>query len=137
MASRDWKEVYRRVKSKPVFMKEGRPSSALFKDSKGVSVDRDAGRSLNDIIVDEERLHALYNVGMTEEEVKEKGEELKAIISLTDEQCDSVEVCVIPDPIAGENENHAVIQKSKTEIQLSKSQARNLAKMSTIVKNYA
>ncbi len=51
MASRDWKEVYRRVKSKPVFMKEGRPSSALFKDSKGVSVDRDAGRNLNDIIV--------------------------------------------------------------------------------------
>ena len=96
MASRDWKEVYRRVKSKPVFMKEGRPSSALFKDSKGVSVDRD-----------------------------------------TDEQCDSVEVCVIPDPIVGENENHAVIQKSKTEIRLSKSQARNLAKMSTIIKDYA
>ena len=66
MASRDWKEVYRRVKSKPVFMKEGRPSSALFKDSKGVSVDRDAGRNLNDIIVDEERLHALYNGGMNE-----------------------------------------------------------------------
>lgn len=137
MANRDWKEVYRRVKSKPVFMKDGRPSSALFKDSKGVSVNRDAGRSLSDIIVDEERLHALYNVGMTEEEVKEKGEELKAIISLTDEQCDSVKVCVIPDPIDGENENHAVIQKSKTEIQLSKSQARNLAKISTIVKNYA
>ena len=51
-----------------------------------------------------------------EEEIKEKGAELKAIMSLTDEQCDSVEVCVIPDPIAGENENHAVIQKSKTEI---------------------
>lgn len=137
MASRDWKEVYRRVKSKPVFMKEGRPSSALFKDSKGVSVDRDTGRSLQDIIVDEERLHALYNDGMTLEEIKEKGEELKAIISLTDEQCDSVEVCVIPDPIVGENENHAVIQKSKTEIRLSKSQARNLAKMSTIIKDYA
>jgi len=89
------------------------------------------------LLLDEERLHALYNGGMNEEEIKEKGEELKAIISLTDEQCDSVEVCVIPDPIAGENENHAVIQKSKTEIQLSKSQARNLAKMSTIVKNYA
>lgn len=137
MVNRDWKEVYRRVKSKPVFMKDGRPSSALFKDSKGVSVDRDAGRSLEDIIADEERLHALYNAGMTEEEIKEKGEELKAIIFLTDEQCDSVEVCVIPDPIDGENDNHAVIQKSETEIQLSKSQARNLAKMSTIVKNYA
>lgn len=137
MVSRDWKEIYRRVKSKPVFMKDGRPSSALFKDSKGVSVDRDAGRNLDDIIVDEERLHAFYNAKMTEEEVKEKGEELKAIISLTDEQCDSIEVCVIPDPINGENENHAIIQKSETEIQLSKSQARNLAKMATIVKSYA
>lgn len=118
-------------------MKDGRPSSALFKDSKGVSVDRDAGRRLEDIIVDEERLHALYNAGMSDEEIKEKGEKLKAIVSLTDEQCDAVKVCVIPDPIEGENENHALIQKSETEIQLSKSQARNLAKMATIVKSYA
>lgn len=58
MAEKDWTEIYRRVKSKPIFMKDGRPSSALFKDSKGVSVDRDGGRGLDEIIMDEERLHA-------------------------------------------------------------------------------
>lgn len=137
MAEKDWKEIYRRVKSKPIFMKDGRPSSALFKDSKGVSVDRDAGRTIDDIIADEERLHSLYNAGLTDEEIKEKGEELKAIIGLTYEQCDSVEACVIPDPIHGENEYHALLQKSETEIQLSKSQAKSLAKVAIVIKSYA
>ena len=136
MVDKDWKAIYRRVKSKPVFMKDGRPSSALFKDSKGVSVDRDAGRTIDEIIIDEERLHALYNKGMTDDEIREKGEELRAIIALTNEQCEFVDVCVIPDPIKDENEFHALIQKSETEIQLSKSQARNLAKMATIIKSY-
>lgn len=137
MAERDWKEIYRRVKSKPVFMKDGRPSSALFKDSKGVSVNRDAGRTIDDIISDEERLHSLYNANLTDEKIKEKGEELRAIIGLTREQCDSVEVCVIPDPIYGENEYHALLQKSETEIPLSKSQAKSLAKAARVIKNYA
>lgn len=137
MPERDWKGIYRRVKNKPIFMKDGRPSSALFKDSKGVSVDRDAGRKIDDIITDEERLHSLYNEGLTDDEIKEKGEELKAIIELTCNQCDSVEACVIPDPIHGENEYHALLQKSETEIQLSKSQAKSLAKLATIIKSYA
>lgn len=136
MAERDWIAIYRRVKSKPIFMKDGRPSSALFKDSKGVSVDRDAGRKIEDIIIDEERLHALYTSKLSDVEIKERGEELKAIIQLTDVQCESVEACVIPDPIHGENEYHALLQKSETEIQLSKSQAKRLAKLATIVKNY-
>lgn len=137
MAERDWKAIYRRVKSKPILMKDGRPSSALFKDSKGVSVDRDAGREINDIISDEERLHSLYTNGLSDEEIRERGEELKAIIELTDSQCDSVDACVLPDPINGENEYHALLQKSETEIQLSKSQAKTLAKSATIIKNYA
>lgn len=137
MPEKDWKEIYRRVKSKPVFMKDGRPSSALFKDSKGVSVDRDAGRTIDDIIADEERLHSLYNDGLTDDEIEERGEKLKAIIELTSDQCDSVEVCVIPDPIYGENEYHALIQKSETEILLSKSQAKSLAKLATLIKRYA
>lgn len=137
MAERDWKAIYRRVKSKPIFMKDGRPSSALFKDSKGVSVDRDAGREINDIISDEERLHSLYTNGLSDEEIRERGEKLKAIIELTDSQCDSVDACVLPDPINGENEYHALLQKSETEIQLSKSQAKILAKSATIIKNYA
>ena len=68
--------------------------------------------------------------------MRERGEELKAIIQLTDSQCDSVKVCVIPDPIDGENEYHALLQKSETEIQLSKSQAKTLAKLAIVVKNY-
>ena len=55
---------------------------------------------------------------------------------VTDSQCDSVKVCVIPDPIDGENEYLALLQKSETEIQLSKSQAKTLAKLAIGVKNY-
>ena len=55
MLERDWSAIYRRVKSKPIFMKEGRPSSALFKDSKGVSVDRDGSREICSIIAAEAR----------------------------------------------------------------------------------
>ena len=69
-------------------MKDGRPSSALFKDSHGVSVDKDMGRNEKDIISDEERLHRFYNQGLTEEEIRQNGEELRAIISLSDESCD-------------------------------------------------
>lgn len=136
MLEKDWITIYRRVKSKPIFMKDDRPSSALFKDSKGVSVNKDAGRKVDDIISDEERLHALYINGLSDEEIKEQGEELKAIIQLTNVQCDSVGACVIDDPIHGENEYHALLQKSETEIQLSKGQAKSLAKMATIVKSY-
>lgn len=137
MLERDWSAIYRRVKSKPIFMKEGRPSSALFKDSKGVLVNRDGSREICDIIADEERLHSLYTNELSDVEIRERGEELKAIIRLTDSQCDSVAVCVVPDPINGENEYHALLQKSETEIQLSKSQAKTLARLATVIKNYA
>ena len=93
MDERDWTTIYRSVKRKPVFMKEGRPSSALFKDSFGVSVDRDMGRALKDIIEDEERFHNYYNRNLTEEEIKQNGEGLRAIISLTDENCDEAGGC--------------------------------------------
>ena len=141
MVKRDWVAIYRRVKSKPIFMKDGRPSSALFKDSKGVSVDRDAGREMDDIISHEEYLHKeylndRYINGLSDEEIKERGEALIAIVQLTDVQCDAVEACVIPAPIPGENEYHALLQKSETEIQLSKSQAKKLAKSATIIKSY-
>lgn len=77
MIEKNWKEVYRRVKSKPVFMNNEQLSSALFKDSKGVSVNYDAGRDINEIIEDEERLHKLYNSNLTDEEIIEKGGSFK------------------------------------------------------------
>lgn len=136
MDERDWTTIYRRVKRKPIFMKDDCPSSALFKDSFGVSVDRDMGRALKDIIEDEERLHNYYNRDLAEEEIKQRGEGLRAIISLTDENCDEVGVCVLADPIEGENPYHALLQKSETEVLLTKGQARALAKAAKIVKSY-
>ncbi len=136
MNEQDWEKIFRRIKCKPQFMKNGRPTSALFKDSHGVSVNRDCGREINDIIADEERLHRLYNANLTVRQIEEHGEGLKAIISLTHEQCDSEEVCVIPDPIDGENAYHALLQKSATEVVLSSGQARRLAKMAVIEKTY-
>lgn len=118
-------------------MKDGRPSSALFKDSHGVSVDKDMGRNEKDIISDEERLHRFYNQGLTEEEIRQNGEELRAIISLSDESCDLAGACVLSDPIAGENLYHALLQKSENEILLTKAQARILERAAVIVKTYS
>lgn len=43
--------LYRAIKrSKPDWLESGKPTSAMFKDQKGNSVDRDAQRKLDDII---------------------------------------------------------------------------------------
>lgn len=127
----DWKELYRRVKNKPQFMYNDRPSSALFKDSKGVSVNRDGNRNKDEIIADEKRLYKLYNKNLEDETNK-----LRAIISLRDIDCISANVYVLPDPIEGENPFHALIQKSETEIVLGKSQAKQLAKAAKFVEKF-
>ena len=133
MVDKSWEKIYRRVTSKPIFLKDGKPTSALFKDSNGVSVDYEDNRKTDEVIADEERLHKLHNEGVSEAE----GGKLKAIISLTCEQCDNEEVCVTPDPIEGENLHHAIITKTETEVELSKGQAKRLARNSVIVKAYA
>ena len=53
----DAEMLYRSVPDKPNMWKPefNRPSSALFKDSKGVSVDRDGGRSIEEIIANFDR----------------------------------------------------------------------------------
>ena len=136
MDKKDWKTIYRRVKSKPIFIKDGKPTSAIFKDSHGVSVNKDANRDLSVIIQEEERLHKFYNRNLTESDIKQKGEELRAIVSLTDEDCDAVGAYLLSDPIEEENPYHALLQKSETEIQLTKGQAKSLAKKAYIVKSY-
>ncbi len=136
MHEKDWKEIYRRVRSKPIFMHNGRPSSALFKDSQGVSVNIDGGRTQEEIIMDEERLHRLYNQELTQEEIERNEGELCAIISLRKEQCESANVCVIMDPIEGENIYHALIQRSETEITLTRGQAKMLAREALVIKEY-
>lgn len=131
-----WNYVYRRVKNKPIYIKDNGFTSALFKDSQGVSVNVDAGRTEKEVIEDEECLHNYYNRNLSNEEIVERGENLIAILSLSKTQCEQANVYVKSDPIEGENENHALIQKTKDEIKLTKTQARQLAKMATIVKKY-
>ena len=47
--------VFRRIRNLPMYIKEdGTISSAIYSDSKGVSVNIDAGRDISDIIEDEE-----------------------------------------------------------------------------------
>lgn len=130
--SRECKFMVRRIRNKPIFFKDGRPSSALFKDSKGVSVDKDAGRTKEEIIKEEEKLHKFYNSknGIIEDE-----KQLKAIISVEKEVCDNLEVQIIDSPLV-ENKYHALLQKSETIVELTKGQAKALAKSAEVLKEY-
>lgn len=104
--------LYRAVKPIPVYWKDGRITSALFKDSKGVSVDRDGGRSSENIISN-------FVTRMGDKNVK-------AIAILKAEQCFNNEMIVIPSPVQ-DNKYHAEIHCSETKVELSKKQARALA----------
>lgn len=105
--------LYRAVKPKPVFWKEGgRVTSALFKDSKGVSVDRDGGRSTEEVISN-------FITKMGEENVV-------ATAFLSAQECFDIDAVVLPKPIDG-NEYHAEIHHSETQIELTKKQAKALA----------
>lgn len=130
--SRECKFVVRRIRNKPIFFKDGRPSSALFKDSKGVSVDKDEGRTKEEIIKEEENLHKFYN--STNDSI-ENEMQLKAIISVTKETCDNHAVQIIDSPLE-ENKHHALLQKSETIVELTKGQAKALAKSAEVLKEY-
>jgi hypothetical protein len=131
----DDETFYRRVRSNPNMFKDGRPTSALFKDSKGVSVDVKNGRILTEVFLDEERLHEESLQG--NERAIESPElfRLKAIVSLDMKLCKEKEVCVIPDEQPG-NPYHALIQRSEDVIELTKPQARALARGAKIEKLY-
>lgn len=104
--------------------KEDRPSSALFYDSKGVSIDRRNHRTEDDLIKDEERLHDLYS--------KEK---LKAIISVEKEFCDSLDVKVKSTPDEN-NPYHCILYRNEGKNELTNSQRRKLSKNCEIIKRY-
>ena len=82
----DWLYVIRRVRNKPAFIKNGGVSSALFKDSKGVSVNKDHRRTEEEIIEDEIRLHNFYNPENTSDFYSNE-KKLKAIVSIDKEIC--------------------------------------------------
>ena len=115
----DSEVLYRAVVNKPDFWKKdtGGPSSALFKDSKGCSVDRDGGRS-------DEELIRLWQ--------SKRGRRDSGLVSLTALQCREADTFPKPDPIM-ENPYHALILNSPSEITITRSKARRLAKMARII----
>src|SRR5690625_3134782 len=113
-------QLYRKVIMKPNFWKKdlGKPSSAVFKDSKGVSVDRDGERSECDIT----------------ETFKERfgAENMKAIVAITAEFCYEIDTHLVYSPTE-DNKYHAEIHASVDKIPLGTSKARKLAKECTII----
>jgi len=88
--------------------KLNQPTSAAFKDSQGVSVDRGGGRSHGKII------HSF-----------KKRFDLRAVISLTAQQCRDQGTHPIAKPLS-ENPYHAEIHHSPDKIMLTAGQAKRL-----------
>lgn len=128
------KTLYRRRRNLPTYLKSnGEISSALFLDSKGVSVDIDGNREIDEIITDEERLHLLYNADRQDTLLEYK---LKAIHSVSKENCDEKEVYIESAPIEGENRYHALLKRSEDVIILTPSQRKYLARNAKTIKEY-
>jgi hypothetical protein len=104
--------LFRAVKPNPVFWKsiESRPSSALFKDSLGVSIDRDGEREEMKIISG----------------FRNRFTDLRGIAKVKAQECLDLKCRTTPDPVAG-NEFHGLIL-GEVETELSNRQARELAK---------
>lgn len=127
----EWFFLIRRVRNKPSFFNEGRISSALFKDSKGVSVNKDDSRIITDIIIDEERLHCYYLGDMADEPEYC----LKALVTFDRKVCDDNNILIEDDPLE-ENPHHAVLKRNNTVSCLTASQAKAIARASKIIKYY-
>jgi hypothetical protein len=94
---------------------ENRPSSALFKDEKGVSVDRDGERNQKDIILFLLSDRSGYGAGnLNAGETRKIGTFLKS--------------SKIPN-----NNYHALIFESETKIKLSNSKAKSLSRTINIL----
>ena len=130
-----WLFVVRRVRNKPSFFHDdGTLSSALFKDSKGVSTDKDHMRSIDEVIVDEERLHELYYPIEKQQEQPEY--KLSALVSIDKEVCEEKKIKIIDDPIPEINPHHCLLFKNEKMEGLSQSQARALSSSAKIIKKY-
>lgn len=108
----DEEQLFRCIKNIPNWWKSkfNRPSSAAFKDSKGVSVDRSGGRT-NEAVV---------------KEYKRKFD-LKAVVSVTAGRCRELNTYPVPKPTR-KNSHHAEIHDSPYKVQLSGGKARELSK---------
>src|SRR5699024_1073570 len=113
-------QLFRKVILNPNFWKKetGRPSSAVFKDSKGVSVDRDGGRDQKQVIETFKNRFGEKN--------------MKALVTLTVECCKEVDVFLKYAPVT-DNKYHTEIHNTSTEVPLTSGKARKLAKKCEIV----
>ncbi|MCM3054250.1 hypothetical protein [Caldibacillus thermoamylovorans] len=102
-------------------IEKNRPSSALFKESKGVSVDRDGNRNKREIVTS-----FLERFGHTE---------LKAIVNIRAGRCYEKDCSILYRPL-DDNPFHAEIHNGNGKVELTKGQARFLAKNCTIVEQY-
>lgn len=104
----DSETLFKAIKPINHLWKEGVPSSAAFKDSKGLSVDRDGGRSKSECIaVLQERIGT------------------KAVVSFRAGECRSIGVMPLAKPLMN-NPFHAEVHRNLTEVSLSPSQAKKL-----------
>ena len=106
----DDEDLFRGVIANPNMWneKEGRPTSAIFKDSNGVSVDRDGGRNDTD------------SVNYLCERLKKKGTELRAVVKISAGVCRSCETLPLAKPCRN-NPYHAEIHESQQKVEISSS----------------
>ena len=128
----NWTFAVRRVRNKPNFFKADRVSSALFKDAKGVSANRDDDRLLTEIIQDEETLHNYYKELSQNDSTEHK---LKAIVSVDRAVINEKGILIEKDPLK-ENVHHIVLKKDEETNLLTDSQAKALARNSKFIKKY-
>jgi len=114
-AFKDEEKLYRALKPKNCFWKsDGSLTSAAFKDSKGLSTDRDGGRD-NKVCLE------VLNQRFPEQD----------IVSVQAKSCKEVNACIkyLPEE---DNDYHTEIHRSDTEITLSPGQAKHLARCAKI-----
>lgn len=102
--------------------KNKRVTSAIFRDKKGVSVDRAWHRNIEE---------AVNMLRISRAHKKNKSPNDYAVISVTKSDCDSIGAICLYDPIE-ENIYHSLIQKSRDKIELTRTQAKALTKLARI-----
>jgi hypothetical protein len=115
----DLELLYRKVIKNPNYWKDDRPTSAVFKDSGGVSVDRDGNRHDSEVVVSFETRFA---------------NNMRAIVKIGAKLCRDLETEPKPDPNS-ENEFHALILPIEG-IELTASKAKGLSRNCEVVKIY-
>jgi hypothetical protein len=123
---KDIEKLYRAVKGFPDLWIEGlnRPSTAFFKDKRGLSVDRDGGRKEEDVI-----LHLEKNIR------SRSIPRLKAIVYINAGDCRRAGAYPIAKP-SRDNIYHAEIHDSKDEIYISQKKCFLLSEKTITVKKY-